>query len=90
MAVRSRKKKPSNAAEIDELSKKSEKVANAIADTTYGSKTPSDEPKNRDEPKKRLGIDIPVSDYKAFFVKAKMDDTDMSTLVRGWIKEYIS
>jgi len=38
---------------------------------------------------KRLGVDIPESYYEAFFLKARINKTDMSTLIRQWIKDYL-
>ena len=82
MAVKNRKKASSLAA-VDQLAKDSDKLADKLADRTYGSE------EQAKEKVKRLGIDMPESTYEAFFMKARKDKTNMSTLIRDWIDGYL-
>lgn len=42
------------------------------------------------ESTRRLNVNVPASNYKAFKLKAVQNDVDMSELVNQWIYEYIS
>lgn len=42
------------------------------------------------ESTRRLNVNVPASNYKAFKLKAVQNDVDMSELVNQWINEYIS
>jgi hypothetical protein len=42
------------------------------------------------ESTRRLNVNVPASNYKAFKLKAVQNDVDMSELINQWINEYIS
>lgn len=42
------------------------------------------------EPLKRIGAQIPASTYKALKKKALENDTNVTTLIRQWVDEYVS